>query len=543
MEPLDSSDRPRVRVLEAALFLSAIAWSFRLMSFLHAKEAVLALFLPLAAALALRKNASLRAGFRAWTPLWLGLCVTGFAGLCTAQVPARVVEEMSRLTVLLLFATLSFDLLRKPAIQARILKTIVLGAAAVAALGLLQYAGAAPGLFPKFAWYDQRIYSVFGNQDLFGGYLALAVPLVLHALLTRDRVPRFYVVFLPLLAAGLLLSGSRSAWLAACVGCLAILPWTASQRRRIVWIAPVVLVVAVATIAISSTPLLARVTGVFGPGDIGGRARLWFWDGTARMIRDARWLGVGLGNYGYWSPRYLAESLHAEGAPNAFHNELHALDAHCEPLHYLAETGFLGAAFAVWMATRLQARRSAVWGAFAASLVFACFNAGMHSAPHALAALLCMGMLMRDPKLSTKPQSSLPNRLTFAASSLVGGMLLWTVLVPSYLLRRAEDVHCAGQNPLAWYERALAHRWPDYDAREEYGQALFEAGRFDAARTQLQYAARGVDTGKVHLLQGMTSERLGDWKAARNAYEACLYRWPGNAAANQGIDRTKTLPQ
>lgn len=543
--PGEQADDWRGALLCATVVAVALVYSFRLTSFLHAKEAVLNLGLCAIAFVMVLSRRSARRGLRAFAPFWGGLMLTAVIGLtlAPARVPARVAEEAVRLASLLLMASLAYDLFGKARWRRGTRKAVIGSAVAVAALGIAQYLGLAPFLFPRFEGYAQRVYSVFGNQDLFGGYLVIAVPLLVTRLVRRceGAHPAVYresaaYVGLAVLLAGLLLSGSRSAWLAAAIGIAVGFPYGRVAKGRLVRLLGVAMSVLAVTLIFTWPESYRRVVDTFSARDVGGNARLWFWDGTLRMIRAEPWCGVGLGNYEYWSPRYLGEALHTPGGERHFHNELHTLHAHSEPLEFLAETGLLGALFGLWMAGRLVGRRGPEWGALAALGVFCLFNAGLHSAAHALAGLLLAAMLMaRRDSVPRPPADRRLGTVLLAGAVLLGLAHAWTVLIPSHLLSVAEDVHVVGGDPLPLYERVLRHGWPNARAHEQYGMALMDAGRTEEAYDQFTCALRGLDTGSVYLFLGIAAAELGDESEARRRLEACLHRWPGNHDAWYGL--------
>lgn len=523
----------REYALYAAVVLSAVLYSFRLTSFLHAKEAALHIGLIACALCAILQPPAGRGNASWLLPLLAGLLWALASGILRAQVPAHVIEESIRFAALLALLALNADLFNTAPRRNRIETALIAAAVLTAALGVMQYCHLIPALFPVFPGYDQRVYSVFGNQDLFGGYLAIAIPLLAARIAADPRMRPAAYAALALLMAGLVLSGARSAWLAAAAGVLVGMPWRRVPARKLVRMLAF-LALAVACVAAATWPrTAARVTNTLAVDDVGGRARLWFWDGAARMIRDHAIAGVGLGNYGYWSPWYQGEALRAPNGDRHYHNELHTDHAHSEALEFLAETGLPGMVCGLFFLLRLLRFRGRAWGGLTALLVFSCFNAAFRSAPHALAGLLLAGMLTAQPAAAQLPPARSVRRawLYLALSLLLAGGFAWTVHTPSRLLRAAEDAHIAGQDPSARYARAIAHPWPNALAHEEFGMALLDAARYEEAYAQLLKAREGLDTGRVYLLLGTAAMHLGDTGAAQMWLGACLDRWPANAAA------------
>ncbi len=543
-------DTIRGGLLCALLVACPLAYSLELVSFLHAKEAVLALFLVAFGLLGLRRPLDPR-GFLAFAPLWLGL---GAALIGLLWVPSRLwhyaIEEAVRVAMLLLAVALVAGLIDSSEWRGRLRRTVVGSGVCVSLLALGQYFRLLPFLFPEFEGYDQPLYSVFGNQDALGGYLALALPLSVHTLLRRAKTDQtgrtdqsdhagggargilVAAAAFVLMLAVLVLSGSRSAWLAAFVGIVLVLPYGRMAKRR---------GLALLLVGAGATGLVAavtwprpyeRVAHTFSDTDVGGRARLWFWDGTVRMWADHPVAGAGLGTYRYWSPRYLGMALHAPGGGGHFRNELHTRHAHAEPLEYLAETGLAGAVFGIWMLLRLLRCRGSEWGVLGALFTLGLFNASLHGAAHALVGLLFAAMLLlrkpHRPRVSPGPGWAFG---TAAAALVLAFAWCHITLAPSYLLRQAEDVYLAGENPLPAYERLMAHPWPCPEGRMEYGMALRDGGQPGLAYEELLEARRGVDTGQVYLLLSMTARDLGLDEAAQDWARECLLRWPDNQDA------------
>lgn len=522
----------------ATLFATALVFSFRLTSFLHAKEAVLHLGLLLVGlGWTARRDWTVFAGYR---PLWFGLAVVAILWLVAVEPAVRplALEELERVIALLLFGSLSIGLCARPVWRQRVRWALVLSAGAVALLGLAQYAGMLGWLLPRFPEYTQPVYSVMGNQDLFGGYLAMAAPLAGVLFLRTAPAPRSgravfgWAALFAVLLAGLVVSESRSAWLAAAVGLALVVPFSAGRRRTALFAALMLCVFLAVTVAATWERTSVRLFDTFSPEDVGGNARLWFWAGTWRMIEAAPWMGVGPGNYAYWSPLFLGRALLAHG-PGMFHNEQHTLHAHSEPLELLAETGVAGALFLCWMLFRLVRRRGPEWPALAALLVFACFNAALHSAPHALAGLVLAGMLLMREAPAAPKAGRAAAAAVVASCIVIPAVFAAIVLVPSYLLCAAEDAHVRGEDPRALYRRVFHWGWPDARAREEYGMALLEAEQPEAAYGAFLRARDGLDTGRLYLNLAQTASALEDDEMAARWAVACLMRWPWHREAWQ----------
>ena len=520
-----------------SVVMCAAGWSFQLLTFTHAKEGLLVFGVFLASLGLIARGAMSARGWKALLPLWLGVLVVVWTGLFVVGVrrPEAVLEEAVRIMVMLTAGLMAYDLLEQQLWRRRFRGAMVLSGLVVVVLGLAQFAGVVRQWFPVSGPNDQVLYSVFGNQDFYGGYAAITLALAVAPALGRGRRGWWWVLAAMVLLSGVAISSSRSAWLAAGAGVLMAV-WVA--RSRLAW--GRVLVFGLLAMALIGAAMVLypertveRIVNTMRPGDAGGHLRLWFWSGAFLMIRDHAAFGIGLGNFGYWSPLYQGLALAEPGGQLLAHNSIHTLHAHSEPLEIAAETGLLGLSFIGWMVLRLIKRRGPEWAGLAALLVFVLFNSSLHSPPFGLVAVLLTVMLLarenRIP-LTSKDSRVLPWAMV-ALSLALAVAVVWIVLLPSYLLTRAEATHVAGNDPVAQYGAVAGHAWPSPEAHEELAIALYEQSDFAGAREQLFLAQEGVDTGRLYLLLARVSMRLGDDRLARDAMQKVLNRWPWHAEA------------
>jgi hypothetical protein len=524
-------------VLCITLVLCAVAWSFQLLTFTHAKEGVLAVGVALASLGLIARGAMSTRALRALLPLWLGLLTAVWMGLFVkgVQRPEAVLEEAVRILVILTAALIAYDLLEQQRWRRRFRAALVASGVGVVLLGLLQFAGLAQTLFPVAGPNDQAVYSVFGNQDFFGGYAAIMLALAVAPAIGRTPRGWWWALAAMVLFMGVAISSSRSAWLAAGAGVF-VAGWVA--RPRVAWgraitCALVALAMAGAVMVKYPERTVERVVGTMRPGDDGGHLRLWFWSGALHLIDEQPFLGAGLGNFGYWSPHYQGEALAAPGGHLLAHNTIHTVHAHSEPLEIFAETGLLGMVFMVWMLLRLLKRRGPEWAGLTALLVFVLFNSSLHSPPFGVAgSLLAVMLIARGGRLPliSEDSTAFPGLVTGLACALLVAVA-WTVLIPSYRLTRAEAIHVGGGDAITLYEKAIHHGWPLPEAHEGLAIALYERGDHAGARSQLLLAQRGVDTGRLHLLLGRVSLLLEEPRLARESMRRVLARWPWHAEA------------
>lgn len=530
-------------VIIGTVLCTAVAYSVHLLSFLHVKVAVLGVLLVVVALVRVGRGVAPLGGLKAFLPLWvfLGWCFVLIISGRWASVAIYSWVELIRLASLVLLATLSFEVAERPLWRAHFFTALSYSSVIVGALGLLQYMRLVQFLFPEFPGYDQPMYSVFGNQDLFGGYVAMGLPMVVHSFLKHQRRELRLLTSLFILIPALLLSGSRSAWLAAAVGTAIVVIFGRWDARRLLVLALSAAVVSLLLIFLVPETTIGRVFHTFGADDVGGRARLWIWDGTFRMIASAPILGIGLGQFAYLSPYFLGQALIAEGGERHYHNELQTLHAHSDPLEILAETGAIGVLLVLWMLSRLWKARGREWGPLVTLLVFSCFNATYQSAPHALCILLLMACLVARKNNSREFGVSLPWQAHLAGSAGIVVLALFfavvtitTVTLPSAEIRAADAARERGEDAeeaYAAYEALTEHPWARYMAYEALGAIALEEERYDDAVEYLGRASRGIDTGRLWLYKGIAEEMRGDSDVGRALYERCLSIWPDNLEA------------
>ncbi len=508
-------------VLAAGILVASLAFSTHFTSFLHAKELVLGVTLLLLACVGLRRGVD---GFRGVRPLWPMILLFLLQGGLALVRPPRAwmpwSSAMLSFGLVLLMILAAGGVLGRRRFHRPLIAVLVLSATAVALLGLLQYTGLADALLPPTPGYTQPMYSVFGNQDLLGGYVAMGIALAVALMRTASARRRTgLAVALLVLCSALVASGSRSAWFAALVGVSIALPWRGPALRRVA-----VLLLPAGGMGLFFFGGIAwqRLAASFGEGDTGWRVRLWLWDGTLRMIRDTPFLGVGPGNFAYWSPRYLGEALLSPQGAAHYHNTIHTLHAHSEPLELIAETGLVGLVLMALMLWRLRRARGPAAGGLTALMVFACVNPAFHSAPHLLATgLLTVIVLWTPPAKPWRPCYAGSFAVLVAVFVGLHGAF---VLAPSYLQARGEDAHLAGAAPDDAYGPWL--RRMSAEAERCYAIALMEHGRYGEARQALLRARRGLDTGELYWCLAETSLALGRRTEARFWLAQCGARWP-----------------
>ncbi len=304
----------------------------------------------------------------------------------------------------------------------RLISAAVAGMLPVSLLAVLEAAGLQPLAlgFGPLAWRPAliggRAGATFGAPVALGFYLAIVLPLALHAVLDRRRSRAWRVVAgfsLVLGGSALALTGSRGACLGAAAAC-AVLFWPRAGRR-LRWAALAALAAA------GALALKARPPRTWAASDA-LRARAWHaaWTGW----RSHPWLGSGVGTFGVDFARSTVP-----GEPGA--SREYPDSAHDDALEALATTGLAGLAAYAWLNVSAAGGALAAAGcdetgggaALGASLLAAALTAKFNPPPLAAAWLASAfaGRLLAVPA-SEHPRAVGPG----AFAILAAGAFAWT---------------------------------------------------------------------------------------------------------------------
>ena len=280
----------------------------------------------------------------------------------------------------------------------RLLKAALSAAMLVSAYAVLQAAGLDP-LIPAAELPSRRAISTLGSPAFLGAYLALWLPAALHWALSEPEEKNFGRCALALIAAGLLASVSRGAWLAAALGAALYLGLTGRLRAprwsRGRWTGAAL---AGATVAAWVFHALARRQAL-GLGL--EKQRFAIWGVAGDLFLKHPWLGVG--------PDVFEQGLRQARTENFIRvlgQGLRLGHAHNDFLQVLATTGLIGLAAYLWLIAALAsaARRALAEerdrprnAALAAGLAGLFFNLQFNivSLPAYASAALAAGLLLR----------------------------------------------------------------------------------------------------------------------------------------------------
>jgi putative inorganic carbon (HCO3(-)) transporter len=266
----------------------------------------------------------------ALTGVYVAVMTVSALGAADFGEAGREVIKWLELLVLLLVGPALLSPRQAPWLAA----ALVLGAVLQAVYGLYQFVFAVgPDYFILLGRF-MRAYGSFGQPNPFGGYLGLTLPVALslgiwawaaglRASAARPQAlawAAYYSAATAIIAAGLLASWSRGAWLGAAAGVLVVLVLRSRLAAILSGVAALLMPAALLLGAFSPTivpaPVAARLQDIpayFGLGDVLSQPvtdenfsvleRLAHWAAAQRMWEQAPWLGVGPGNYAQVYPQ------------------------------------------------------------------------------------------------------------------------------------------------------------------------------------------------------------------------------------------------
>jgi len=213
-------------------------------------------------------------------------------------------------------------------------RALVSGLASAVVAGAVTALLQAYGVEPEYVSLSRAPGGTFGNRNFMAHLSAIGTPIILLCAIEARRAWGFWIgtTGMALVAAALVLSRSRAAWLALIVGGALMLllgwrmrdAWTdAVRRRRLRVMASVSAVAVVAALLLpnalewkSNSPYLDSVRGVVNYKEGSGAGRLVQYRNSLRMAGANPVLGVGPGNWAVEYPKFASRndpSLNDEG--------------------------------------------------------------------------------------------------------------------------------------------------------------------------------------------------------------------------------------
>jgi O-antigen ligase len=506
---------------------STVAWSFHFTSFNHAKELVLFLGAILAGYFLLGPQTNRISFHTVWRFLGVIILYNLLQPFLTgiSYTPESILS-WGRFYFLIGFVALICLTLKKEQIYELLIQTIILSSVVVSLLALGQKFGLLLALFPVVEGYTQPIYSVFGNQNLLGGYMAVGLPVLLFKYIQNPAKRQYAALFLLLLTT-LILSESRTAWLASAAGIGTVFYDNHKNTAKKTYLILGSVGALCILIPIFSGSVYQKIIHTGTAEDVSFGLRQWIWTGSFGMWKSFALSGTGLGNFAYQSPIYLGQILDHE-APNRFlFNEIHTWHAHSDYLETLINFGVLGffiIAIAFWALIRSS---SELKPAFITLAVFSVFNTTLHCPPFAVLWLL---LIFHSFAEDTAPRKSSPMDYgVYIVTAVFGTFIVYSSIFPSYLLDQARDSYEMGEERVIVsnrYETASAFWSAPPETYLEWAVLEIEEKNFNSSLDILVHVNHRMDTGEWHYAMGICHQEIGNQTQAIEHYRESIKRWP-----------------
>ncbi|HOL19778.1 MAG TPA: O-antigen ligase family protein [Candidatus Hydrogenedens sp.] len=523
----------------SSIVLPPLIFSFEFTSFLYPKEIVLSGLLLLLFPFFLARTETLVVNLHSL--LFLILILFFCLSIFYAKVPEQTLIRVSELTLFLVYIIVIDDFCVKSTYKNAMDLGIIISGLGISLTLIIQKYNIVPVLFPTFPEYKQ-LYSVFGNQNLAGSYIALSMIWLLTRKQEIIRKNLYVVLCSFVLGYGLFLSNSRSSWIAF-LFCFILFIFDMGRDKEDKYHLSIGLSLGILLALILALPtVIPRITQSFSGSDVGFRTRLWIYDGTIRMFLKNPLLGVGFGNYYYWSPKYLGDALHSNYGNIHYRNELLTLHAHNDILELLAEGGIIiGILILIfYFLPIILYRKNYVWIVF---LITSLFNPIFISGFHISIALFS---LMNHINIGTKSVMNILSRyelflnrkwryVVVVLGIFIMVFLSYTLWLPDYKLRQAEKQLILHIDCSSHYQMLVKSRFASYATWEGYAQSLILKKDYENAYHVLKKALEKTDSGFIYLLLGRCASELGKKEESIRWYRECLYRFPNNIEAQEGV--------
>ena len=475
----------------------------------------------------------------------LSTVLAGNANVAIFGTYGRYDGLLTLLTYAALF-WLSVQVIRYRTEARTVLRVLLAGGYACAAIAIFQSVHdslQSGSLAPAFG--------TLGNPNVLGGYLAmvlaLAVGEAIEARLPGARVLAVNAIVLVGLA--LLLTLSRSAWIASVAGVLVVVLATGPLRVRVAIIGSAAVAIALivfAAGAIGNGPELeqrvaARVLALNDPGS----SRFGIWTNSMTLIASRPITGYGPDNVGLVFPQFQT----GDWGLAAGHIRQPIDKTHAEVLQVAATQGMIGlAAYLFLLAAFLRMFWSGRRMEFAIPIFagWLAYELALQANFTALASALPFwifagaAIVMFDKSTGEKVVERANRVVPWTVIPVLVAAFAAGVVVPFLAdanLKAAVDDDLAGQTAAAAQPATLAARLAPYDGVEatEVGNIAFEQGHWAAAREAYREAARlGTFNPLVYRNLALADQRLGLLGEARTAAEKAVFLDPYDPA-NQAL--------
>jgi O-antigen ligase len=199
-----------------------------------------------------------------------------------------------------------------------LLNSLVLTTIFLGLYGFYQYIFGAP---MDEAWLDKdfsstatRVYSFFGNPNVYGEYLVMVLPIIFSLFYTSDKWI-YKIIYLGVFAFGganVLMTLSRGSMLSLAIAMVILVILAARDYL------PALIVLGLAGSSLLPESIIRRILSIFAGGDTSTNFRWSIYQASFNMLEDYRITGTGLGQF---KELYKIYSLHAAKSYHA-HNTL-----------------------------------------------------------------------------------------------------------------------------------------------------------------------------------------------------------------------------
>ncbi|MDD7362572.1 MAG: O-antigen ligase family protein [Peptoniphilus sp.] len=189
-----------------------------------------------------------------------------------------------------------------------IFSAIAIASTVLALIGIAQYV---IGIDVEEEWVDKasngdiraRVYSLFGNPNIFAEYLVMTMPILVGVFWTtkRDSVRLTFIAMFLINLLALFMTMSRGGWLGLAVAAFVFL---FIVRKELLLLA-----IPISGVVIAALPqtIISRFMTIFNLRDTSTSYRFKIWEVTGKVIHDHFLIGLGLGHlpFKYTFERYI----------------------------------------------------------------------------------------------------------------------------------------------------------------------------------------------------------------------------------------------
>lgn len=228
---------------------------------------------------------------------------------------------------------------------------LILGALISSFYSIFEYLTLLPNWLPKNA---VRPSALFGNAVFFGAYVGSIAPLAIAQSFMRRNsslLNWFYIISYLFLILGLILSGTRSAWLGFIISILFLImtiAYMAAKRmsRNIDYKFIIIfLLIFISSGLVFSGRIIDRFDNILSVSTGSSLAsRFMMWDSSLNSIKDKPLLGSGLDTFGLNYPRYRPENWRSIDPWEYFTTR-----AHNQFLEMFSTLGIVGSLPLIWL--------------------------------------------------------------------------------------------------------------------------------------------------------------------------------------------------